>query len=450
MIRESQVEVNIVGRNLKYYKDLGYDCKYGDSINVRIGDIKENSHIKITAICDKCKKENLISLQKYNKNYNKYNIYTCKKCSHFKVKKTNIEKYGVDYPLQNTHVYNKLVLTNIRKYGVTNVFELTDVKNKIKETNNKKYGVDYPQQNIDILNKSNITNKIKYGCCRPAQNISVQEKCKLTKYNRYGDEFFNNIEKIKSTLLERYNVDNISKIFSHKEKIQEYFTSKMLIKYKFMNKIDYTNSLYYCECLNGHEYNIDIKLFHNRLSHNINTCTICYPENSTSSIKECELFDFVKSNYNGDIVTNDRKILDGLELDIYIPELKLAFEYNGLYWHSNIYKEDDYHLNKMLLCMNKGIQLIHIWEDLWIYEKENIKSTILNLLKDDIQYHDDSIKIETFLLNSKILENYKVLDFIKVNKWNVKGDKRLQFNAKSNLPYICDCGFVKLIKKEYV
>ena len=44
-------------------------------------------------------------------------------------------------------------------------------------------------------------------------------------YDTYDwlEELRDNIEKIKSTVLEKYNVDNISQIFNHREKIQEYF-----------------------------------------------------------------------------------------------------------------------------------------------------------------------------------------------------------------------------------
>jgi hypothetical protein len=69
-----------------------------------------------------------------------------------------------------------------------------------------------------------------------------------------------------------------------------------------------------------------------------------------------------------------------LELDIYLPDLKLAFEFNGLYWHSELYKNKEYHLNKTKRCLMKDIHLIHIYEDEWIYKKEIVKSRILNLL----------------------------------------------------------------------
>ena len=63
-------------------------------------------------------------------------------------------------------------------------------------------------------------------------------------------------------------------------------------------------------------------------------------------------------------------------MDIYIPELNLAFEFNGSYWHSSLYKDKCYHQNKTKLCYEKGIQLIHVYEYDWVKNKELIKNHI--------------------------------------------------------------------------
>lgn len=75
-----------------------------------------------------------------------------------------------------------------------------------------------------------------------------------------------------------------------------------------------------------------------------------------------------------------RNIINPYEIDIYLPKLKIAFEFNGLFWHNenNIHKK--YHLNKTELCEQQGIQLIHIYEDDWIYKQDIVKSMILNKL----------------------------------------------------------------------
>jgi len=92
------------------------------------------------------------------------------------------------------------------------------------------------------------------------------------------------------------------------------------------------------------------------------------------------LKDFVKNNISYDVFNNVFNIIPSFELDIYIPELKLSFEFNGIWWHNELYKDKNYHLNKTELCEKNGIQLIHIYEDDWLYKQDIVKSMILNKL----------------------------------------------------------------------
>jgi len=95
---------------------------------------------------------------------------------------------------------------------------------------------------------------------------------------------------------------------------------------------------------------------------------------------EKEMVDYIKKIYKGEIKLNDRSILSNQELDIYLPDLNLAFEYNGLYWHSEKFRDRNYHYNKMVECSNKGINLIQFWENEWKNKKEIVKSKIRYLL----------------------------------------------------------------------
>lgn len=97
------------------------------------------------------------------------------------------------------------------------------------------------------------------------------------------------------------------------------------------------------------------------------------------SSQETEISNFIKENYNKTILLNQRNILNNKELDIYLPDLKLAFEFNGLHWHSELYKDKNYHLDKTNECGKKGIHLIHIYEDDWTFKQDIVKSRILNL-----------------------------------------------------------------------
>ena len=97
---------------------------------------------------------------------------------------------------------------------------------------------------------------------------------------------------------------------------------------------------------------------------------------------EMELIDYISSIIGEEnVVRNDRTILNGNELDVYIPSKKVAFEFDGLYWHSEIKKPNKkYHLQKTMECEKQGIQLIHIFEDEWVYKKDICKSRIKNIL----------------------------------------------------------------------
>ena len=105
-------------------------------------------------------------------------------------------------------------------------------------------------------------------------------------------------------------------------------------------------------------------------------CQKC--SNNLTSKAEIEVYEFLKEHVECD--NSNRVILNGKELDIYIPKLNIAVEFNGLYWHSDLFKDKNFHTGKTELCESKNIQLIHIFEDEWIFKKEIVKSRLLNLI----------------------------------------------------------------------
>ncbi len=78
---------------------------------------------------------------------------------------------------------------------------------------------------------------------------------------------------------------------------------------------------------------------------------------------------------------NVRSIISPKEIDIYIPSKKLAIEYCGIYWHSEMMgKDKNYHLSKYLKCKEQEIKLITVFEDEWVLNREIVKSRITNEL----------------------------------------------------------------------
>ena len=97
------------------------------------------------------------------------------------------------------------------------------------------------------------------------------------------------------------------------------------------------------------------------------------------SKSELEIAEYIKS-IGLNVIENDRTILnENKELDIYVPDKKIAIEFDGLYWHNELNKDKYYHLKKLKDCDNQGIRLIHIFEDEWL-NKNNIWKSILNTL----------------------------------------------------------------------
>ena len=90
---------------------------------------------------------------------------------------------------------------------------------------------------------------------------------------------------------------------------------------------------------------------------------------------EVEIHEWLSSIYSGKILVNKYNIIKDntkKQLDFYIPDKKLAIEFNGNYYHSvNAGKDPNYHLNKTQLCQEKGIRLIHIFEYEWLMKKEH-------------------------------------------------------------------------------
>lgn len=139
------------------------------------------------------------------------------------------------------------------------------------------------------------------------------------------------------------------------------------------------------------------------------------------SKQELELCEFISNIIDEKkIILSDRSTLNGLELDILIKEYNVAFEYDGLFWHSDNYKPNDYHINKTLKCNEQNINLFHIFEDEWIFKKNVVKDIIkdyfglVEILDNENCYikEIDKVYAKTFLETYDI--KYNVTKFNKI------------------------------------
>jgi hypothetical protein len=315
-----------------------------------------------------------------------YNFYknpdnTCycgNKTSFISFSKGYLEYCSVKCSSSSKKTRDKYKKTCIEKWGVDNISKTDDAKRKKEETCIKRYGkkshlqTDYCKKRIVEI----------YGVDNVFQSDSIKEKIKETNLNKYG---FNVAilsdsikEKAKKTNLERWGVDHFSKTIEWKENIKKVNDNIYLRglnlpnNYKYLSKEGNTNKIIHLDC--GEEFEIQTQLIRLRIKNNVEICKLC---NKINWKKENNLKEYIQSIYSGEIIQSYR---DGLEIDIYLPGLKLGFEFNGLYWHSELFKDKNYHLNKTNWFKERGIRIIHIWEDDWIFKQDIIRSIIKSAL----------------------------------------------------------------------
>jgi len=82
-----------------------------------------------------------------------------------------------------------------------------------------------------------------------------------------------------------------------------------------------------------------------------------------TSEKQREIFEYLKEkDPEGEWNINDRKLIYPQEVDIISYKRKIAIEYCGLYWHSEIHKSKTYHLDKLHNVEKQGFRLYTIFE----------------------------------------------------------------------------------------
>jgi hypothetical protein len=313
-------------------------------------------------ICKSCQTKGSNN-PRWNDNRNWDELYGLEKSKRLK---NNLKKrMKINNPSKIESAIEKKIRTNIEKWGVENVFQSEEIKEKIKNTNIEKFGYDSFTKTDEYKEKSRITSLQNWGVEHPMMCDEVVEKSKKTSLEKYG---FTSHTKTKEYKLNRK--DHTKSEMFRKERF------KITKDPDYIKYLEESTSLFRCK--KGHNFEIKSDNYLSRKNNNIPLCTICNPIGDKRSIKESELFEFIKSNYNGKILRTYR---DGLEIDIYLPELGIGFEFNGLYWHSDEFKDKEYHLKKTQFFKEKEISIFHIWEDDWDNRKEIVKSMILNKIK---------------------------------------------------------------------
>ncbi len=291
-----------------------------------------------------------------------------------KAKQTCLTKYGVDNASKAPEVIERIKQSTREHYGVDWSWQADEVKTRIKEVCRERYGVDNASQSSIIQDKKMKTYFRKYGVNNPFQSDEIMQKVRVQYKRVFGVEYPSQIEdvraKIKNTVRKaRYKrlydlqrgLSNVDLLFSEDEFVDLSYQYRYKVRCQKCGNVfaDHFDG-------NGHP-----------------RCLICFPAMAGYSYAEKEILDYIKLLVpNENIISRDRSLLKNRELDIYIPSLKIAIEYDGLFWHSESGggKDKLYHLDKMERCQSNGVRLITIFEDEWCNKKDIVKNRLRHLL----------------------------------------------------------------------
>lgn len=265
-----------------------------------------------------------------------------------KIKTTNLKVHGGVSPMSNAAVKQKIKNTNTERYGVDHPWKSKKVQHNIKKTMIERYGVEHALQSEQIKSKFKQTCVDRYGCDNPRKSPTTKNKIKSTNQQRYGVDYFNQT---------KLSADTLSTLSNKKWMVDAYVTHQMSSEsISDMLECDPSTVLKYI-----HYHNIPIS-----------------PNHRSSG--EIQLSTYINS-LAITTITNTTSVIPPHELDIYIPSHKIAIEFNGVYWHSELQnKTKNYHLSKTQRCLDQDIQLIHISNNDWNDKRDIIQNRLQHKL----------------------------------------------------------------------
>ena len=145
--------------------------------------------------CKKCRDIlwHQIYVKSIKEKYGVENAFQAEICKE-KIKKTNLERYGVECSLQNKEVRNKGIETCLRKYGVKNAGGAPEVLEKIKKTILERYGVEHS------------------GCTYESLEKGYKTKRKNNSFSTSSEE-----DKVYNELLKYFNKEDVIRQYNSKE-----------------------------------------------------------------------------------------------------------------------------------------------------------------------------------------------------------------------------------------
>lgn len=406
------ITVKVNQRNIKYYKDLGYQIPtkigrhgkevydIGSCLYVKIEDLSIGSKEPVDVICDICGKLIHPSYLNYVKHHTTEYDY-CEQCSYIKIKETMLSRYGVENAQQSEEIKQKTIETNNKRYGGNSPMCSKSVRNKVKKNNLVKYGVENIANLTAVKDKRTLTCMEKYGVENPFQSEIVKAKISNAIFEKYGVNHISQVrevkEKKKQTYLDKFGYESplqspeiMAKVINtnqlkygcsylfNNEDIQEKIRNTMLDKYGvdtpmksdiIKDKIKNTNMMRYgvptassspkvrakikktCIEKYGYKYVTQVPEIREKIIQ-----SLLKNGNVPTSSQQIELHKMIQEQYPDAILNYpyDRCIFD-IAL-IITDNIKIDIEYDGWYWHQDKTKD----IKRDYYVKSKGWKVLRI------------------------------------------------------------------------------------------
>lgn len=270
--------------------------------------------------------------------------------------------------------------TVVDRLGVTNVFKDPSVKAAAKQTIMERTGYDNASKDPAIKRRKIDTTMKNYGVAHHMADPEVQRHRQATNMKRYGAVSVCAGHPIWQAAFEAiHGVSNSSYIQAcvDKRKMTNDIAYRQKLKDIGLNAVKMEGSIVEILCdICNRTYTIEKYNIYNRIKYGAeNICTHCNPITEIKhSFQEDDLANAIAESLEVTPIRQDRSL--GFELDILLQAHNIAVEFDGLYWHCELYKQSKYHVDKTERAAKRGIRVIHVFEDEWKYRRDIVLSCI--------------------------------------------------------------------------
>ena len=235
-----------------------------------------------------------------------------------------------------------------------------------------------------------------------------REKSRKTRLERYRSETFNNRAKAAETCRERYGSETPGGNPDVRRRMAEGY---MKANYKTLcgnrhvvpafSEAEYLakapGSVFRWKCLNcGREFDTAISwnFYETFPVKAVARCLNCFPAGfAGASREEKDFTDAVRGIYDRTVLERQRILRAGddrrkwKEIDCYLPDVRVGFEYDGLYFHRHVPDDDSHrHLAKTMLAERQGIRLVHVRSDEWLSDRDAVLARIKGVIEGKIKF----------------------------------------------------------------